>query len=45
MHPAAEKVFNIDNSVKISLCTDDAGKMATRKDIHVAAAIEKIYKL
>jgi 4a-hydroxytetrahydrobiopterin dehydratase len=40
-HP---ELFNVYNSVKISLCTHDAGDKVTEKDIKLAEAIEEIYK-
>lgn len=40
-HP---ELFNVYNSLKISLCTHDAGDKVTQKDIKLAEAIEEIYK-
>jgi 4a-hydroxytetrahydrobiopterin dehydratase len=40
-HP---ELFNVYNSVNISLCTHDAGDKVTEKDIKLAEAIEEIYK-
>lgn len=40
-HP---ELFNVYNSVKISLCTHDADDKVTEKDINLAEAIEEIYK-
>lgn len=40
-HP---ELFNVYNSVKISLCTHDADGKVTEKDIKLAEAIEEIYK-
>jgi len=40
-HP---ELFNVYNTVKISLCTHDADDKVTEKDINLAEAIEEIYK-
>ncbi len=40
-HP---EIFNVYNSVKVSLTTHDAGDKVTEKDIKLAQAIEKLYK-
>ena len=41
-HP---ELFNVFNSVKISLCTHDADDKVTEKDIKLAEAIEDLYKI
>jgi 4a-hydroxytetrahydrobiopterin dehydratase len=40
-HP---ELFNVYNSVSISLATHDAGGKVTEKDINLAKAIDAIYK-
>lgn len=40
-HP---ELFNVYNSVSISLSTHDAGGKVTEKDINLAKAIDAIYK-
>ncbi|MEX0995237.1 MAG: 4a-hydroxytetrahydrobiopterin dehydratase [Balneolaceae bacterium] len=40
-HP---EIFNVYNTVKISLSTHDVGGKVTDKDLKLAKAIEKIYK-
>ncbi|MFO7848051.1 MAG: 4a-hydroxytetrahydrobiopterin dehydratase [Balneolaceae bacterium] len=40
-HP---ELFNVYNSVSISLSTHDAGDKVTEKDINLAKAIDAIYK-
>lgn len=40
-HP---ELFNVYNSVQISLSTHDAGDKVTEKDITLAEAVDEIYK-